>query len=101
MSLLTSQAHQHNCPTTKLLQLLKSDLSCYFDLPLAHADYILFFYSYNGVESIGVIIVRFTHVVAKFIRFMSHNVTYNDLIGLLKLCSASRAQHIHDLNLNK
>ncbi len=101
MSLLASQAHQHNCPTAKLLQLLKSDLSCSFDLSLAHADYILFFYSYNRVESIGVIIVRFTHVVAKFIRSMSHNVTCNDLIGLLKLCSASRAQHIHDLNLNK
>ncbi len=35
-------------------------------------------------ESIGVIIV---HVVTKFIRSMSHRVTCNDLIGLLKSCS--------------
>ncbi len=38
-------------------------------------------------ESIGVIIVQSTHVVAKFIRSMSHCVTCSNLTGLLKSCS--------------
>ncbi len=38
-------------------------------------------------ESIGVIIVQSRHVVAKFIRSMSHSVTCSDLIGLLKSSS--------------
>ncbi len=42
-------------------------------------------------ESIGVIVVQYTHVVAKFIKSMLHSLICNDLIGLLKLCSVSRA----------
>ncbi len=42
-------------------------------------------------ESTGVIIIQSTQVVAKFIRYMAHRVTCNDLIGLLKSCSVSRA----------
>ncbi len=34
-------------------------------------------------ESIGVIIVQSTHIVAKFIRSMSHSVICSDLIVLL------------------
>ncbi len=33
----------------------------------------------------------YTHVVAKFIRSMSHSVAFNNLTGLLKSCSVSRA----------
>ncbi len=64
----------------------KCDLSCSICLPLAHADDVLFFCSNvrRIVRVKGAIIV---HVVAKFIRSISHNVTCNDLIGLLKSCS--------------
>ncbi len=49
-----------------------------------------FFFCSNMRRSVrvkGVLIVQSTHVVAKFIRSMSHSVTCNDLIGLLKSCS--------------
>ncbi len=71
------------------IQLLKCELSWSFSLPLAHADDVLLFYS--NVHCI-VRVNRFhhrtvyTHVVAKFIRSMSHSVTCSDLIGLLKSC---------------
>ncbi len=72
------------------MQLLKCDLSCSFCLPLAHADDILFFYR-NACRSLRVNRCHhrtvYTHVVAKFIRSMSHSVTCSDLIGLLKSCS--------------
>ncbi len=56
---------------------------------------LMSFYSSLGTcvvayESIGVIIAQSTHVVAKFIRSMSHRVTCSDLIGLLKSCSVFR-----------
>ncbi len=69
-------------------------LSCSFCSPLAHADEVLFFYS-NVHRSVRVNRCHhhtvYTHVVAKFIRYMPHRVTCNDLIGLLKSCSVSRA----------
>ncbi len=66
------------------------DLSCSICLPLAHADDVLFFYrNVRHVVRVNRCHHRtvYTHVVAKFIRSMSHSVTCNDLIGLLKSCS--------------
>ncbi len=61
-----------------------------FCLPLAHADEVLFFYS-NVHRSVRLNrcphLTVYMHVVPKFIRSMSHSVTCNDLIGLLKSCS--------------
>ncbi len=59
----------------------------YLFTPLAHADDVLFFCSNvrRIVRVKGVVII--VHVVTKFIRSISHNVTCNDLIGLLISCS--------------
>ncbi len=57
-------------------------LSCSFCSPLMHADDVLFFYS-NVHRSVrvnrGHHHTVYTHVVAKFIRYMPHRVTCNDL----------------------
>ncbi len=59
------------------------------DLPLAHADDVLFFYSNirQVSRSVGHHRTVYMHVVDRFIRSMLHSVICNDLIRLLKSSS--------------
>ncbi len=63
---------------------------CAFCLPLADADDVLFYYcnviAYESIKRCQHRTV-YTHVIAKFIRSMSHSVKCSDLVGLLKSCS--------------
>ncbi len=67
---------------------LKPKTHCTSCLPLGY-DVLFFYRDMHRIVRVNRCHYRtvYTHIVAKFIRSMSHSVTRSDLIGLLKLCS--------------